>query len=84
MKSYCAFIVSKFQEEVVKGGSEFPLRSYCNHIVLILYSDWGGGRKDGTTMLHCVLIYSYCASVVFLLEEEEGTGEEIVLHYHCR
>ena len=35
-------------------------------------------------MLHCVLIYSYCASVVFLLEEEEGTGEEIVLQYYCR
>ena len=35
-------------------------------------------------MLHCVLIYSYCAFVVFLLEEEEGTGEEIVLQYYCR
>ena len=84
MKSHCAFIVSEFQEEEVRGGAN----SRCVLIVTILCSYCipigGGGRKDGTTMLHCGLIYSYCASVVFLLEEEEGTGEEIVLHCHCR
>ena len=63
MKSYCAFIVSEFQEEEVRGGSEFSLRSYCNHIVLILYSDWGGRtqRWDNDVALRAyIFILRFC------------------------
>ena len=69
----------------MRGGSEFSLRSYCNHIVLILYSDWGGRtqRWDNDVALRAYIFISrFCC-----LPTRRGgmdKGEEIALHCYCK
>ena len=59
----------------MEGGNEFSLRSHCNHMAFILYSDWGGVERKGEGMLIVAGLKSDCdVSLHSCSREKTGGG----------